>query len=421
MIVGKQRSGKTFFCVSLIVDYLRHYQKRPLYFNLPINPDILARYAAGKDVILFQEYLRRLHYFAKFNHLSDAKAWHKTNPIYVSLNRTSRDFKDKFKVDGKYNFTLDYYLRSDRLIFPQACITHYWRYTKNNCVTFLDEVYQWFHNSSAFSRDAEMINYRKELLTYTRQHGHSKDDLFLISHDMSDVDVSIRKGVQYLYEVRNSKYTNMFEWRWLRGLKWPIQFFIINGYEFGEKVPSDTFTYRTNQRIFKCYNSFSVAETLTKFSSSDANQQSSDTGVNFWWNLKRFIAQSWIGWLFLISAVFGIYYGYLIITDKNIFDTSVKVSTNNELKKSSDESHQNLDTENQAQNNVIKKVNIIAVTPNSVNWADGFKLKRGDIYNGFKVHQITKNSVIFFARPNNFYTIPLSGSRDYTTDPARTE
>ena len=69
LITGKQRSGKSYFCVTLIIDYLRN-SKRPIYTNVPINPDLVADVASGgrlKYPSLYTQYLSRLHLFVNYS------------------------------------------------------------------------------------------------------------------------------------------------------------------------------------------------------------------------------------------------------------------------------------------------------------------------------------------------------------------
>ena len=68
LITGKQRSGKSYFCVTLLIDYLQR-SNRHLYTNLPINPDILCDIACGgriKYPAQYNQYMSRLHIFVNY-------------------------------------------------------------------------------------------------------------------------------------------------------------------------------------------------------------------------------------------------------------------------------------------------------------------------------------------------------------------
>ena len=186
-ITGKQRAGKSYFCVTIVQDYLRSCT-RPIYSNLPLHPDIIckmlfrspARYALA---------LRRIHLFRKFRSFGEAREFYRKNPDWCKLHQ----------------------------IIPDDGIKEFWRHTEANSVIILDELYQYFSALDYRDKSDDVMSRRRELLAYTRQHGHYKDDMFLISHSESDLDTNIRRGIQYLYVVSNSKYSNIMEgkrWAW---------------------------------------------------------------------------------------------------------------------------------------------------------------------------------------------------------------
>lgn len=393
VITGKQRAGKTFYCVTLIRDYLKTSQ-RNIYTNLPLHPDYLCRLYAGKSPAKYQSFLRRIYIFKKFRNLKEARYFVRKNPDWCKL----------------------------RQLLTLSKLRSFWNYTSANSVIFLDELYQFF--SSEDYKRVDLVAQRSELLTYSRQHGHFKDDLFLISHSLDDLDVHIRRGTQYLYEVHNSKYTNVFQWRWMRGFKWPVQFFIIYGFEYGETVPSDCWHVWTDKYVFKCYDSFSHAEKLGK-SVAVFEAESSDTGVNFWWNLRRFFAQGWVGLAVLGGIVVGGFVGVRAlrsltsVTSKDVAEKragGVKSEVASDVKDAvSDpsvvEAKAKTDSADAVVEEKVKPV-VTAVMSNYVYWSDGFKLRVGDDYKGLTVKKIEKSRVVFDVPGRGLIGCAISGVRD---------
>jgi hypothetical protein len=285
--------------------------------------------------------------------------------------------------------------RDERLILQQEKISDFWNHISPNSIVFLDELYQYF--SSADHRDSALAERRKQLLTYTRQHGHFKDDMYLISHSASDVDVHIRKGCQYQYVVRNSKYTNMIPHRLFRGLKWPVQFFIVSGYEYGEKTPSDVWHVLPDKKIFKCYDSFSAAETLNK-KLADSDAESSDTGLNFKRNFNNFLKQ-FVPILVILLVGGGFCYGYYDGFRKNFLSSSKTSKKLPEKNQVSDQLKQ-----------VEQFIKVSFVSPLCIVFSDGFELKIGDDYHGFKCEKIYKDFGVF-TRSGKRYNLRLSTLR----------
>ena len=351
LVTGKQRSGKSFYVMMLIVYYLR-FTRMTICTNLPIYPDKLAYYASlgmkGKNAVLYSEYLNRFRLFANHRDRQDIKKFIKHSPDFWMK-------KEKGKVHP--------------LMFTTPQLLEFWNHTPSNSVIFIDEVYQFF-SSMDFQ---DISKRRKELLAYTRQHGHYKDDLFLISHNMADIDIHVRRGIQYKYEVVNMKYKNLipaetrFIGTFFRGLKCPIQYFAISGYEFGEDVASDYFTIFPDNRLFKCYDSHSKAETLNKQLSPDSyTDESSDVGVNFWFNFKRFLIQFFPQLLMIMGFIIGIYFAY--VQYKKFTSSPVTMETDSKGKKE------------------IPK--IVFKMKDKIKYSDGVIIKKGGDYGMFKIIDI---------------------------------
>ncbi|MDD2801957.1 MAG: zonular occludens toxin domain-containing protein [Methylococcales bacterium] len=404
VITGKQRSGKTFFCVTQILDYLRHSKDRHIYTNLPLNPDFLCRVAAGRNNVVYHAYLSRIHLFKTFRRRQDCESFLKRNHDYCKLH----------------------------LIQPEENIKSFWLHVRPNSIIMLDEVYQWF--SSRLYRDSESADRRAQLLTYTRQHGHYKDDMILITHKICDVDKAIRDGTQYFYIVRNSKYTNMFSWRWMRGLKWPYQFFIIQGFEDGDEQLSDCWNLFPDKRIFRCYDSFSAAESIPGKSLPGQDSESTDTGLNFWWNFKRFAAQAWIGLAVLGGLGIGGYYAYTAIRSFGAMSSADVAHRAGQGAQSylsssaaSGSAAPSLRPSDGAASFPVappapRFAKIRSIMPNMIIFEDDYIIRKGGYHEGFKVVSISKE-LTKLDNDGKIYTVRNTGLHvlpdDYQQQPGK--
>ncbi len=62
VITGKQRAGKTYYTIKeLVIPFLRD-TTRPLFTNLPINPDVIIRYMANGP-FHDEKYFERIYLF----------------------------------------------------------------------------------------------------------------------------------------------------------------------------------------------------------------------------------------------------------------------------------------------------------------------------------------------------------------------
>lgn len=367
VITGKQRSGKTYYCVLLIIDYLKTCN-RPIFTNLPLNPDVLADYACGgrlRNPAVYRSFLRRINIFKTFQ-------GKRKRPEYSIFKKMNPDYLNIHKNLLKTNH---------RLLIDQEQIRQFWRIILPNSIVFLDELYQWFSSSDIFNSNAEVKAMRKELLTYTRQHGHFKDDMYLISHSQADLDINIRRGIQRLFVIKNSKYTNISENDFFKGLKWPVQFFIVKAYEYGEKEHSDRYTYFSNQKVFKCYDSFSAAETLSKTISSDSTVNV-DSGVDNKANFKNFINQSSGFFIFILITIGclitgGIYAKKYLFKPTSAVVGNVKSKSKESIKLNPSDFHR-----------------VFFVSPNTVIFDDNYKLNKGDFIHGCKVEKFCRDYAV---------------------------
>ena len=350
LVTGKQRSGKSFYVMMLIVYTLR-FSRRPICTNLPIYPDKLAYFASlgwkGQNKVKYNEYLHRFQIYCPKWERQDLKKFIKDSPDFWLLKKKGKKHPNILSTDPE--------------------LLQFWEHTPNGSVIFIDEVYQFF--SSMDFKD--ISDRRRHLLAYTRQHGHYKDDLYLISHNMADIDIHVRRGIQYKYEVVNMKYKNIVPPEthligpFLRGLKCPIQYFDIYGFEYGEDVASDFFTVYPDKRIFGCYDSHSKAETLNKQMSPEqySDDGGSDVGVNFWYNFKRFLIQFLPRLVVIFGVLVGCYFAYV------------------EYKKLG--SSGGVTVDNAKNENIYSK--FLYKMKDKIKLSDGLIIKKGDSYEKFTI------------------------------------
>jgi hypothetical protein len=423
-IHGPQRSGKTYFCVRTCIDFIKHTD-RDIYTNLPLNPDRLARYAVAgrlRNLDKYYEVFRRIHLFIDFESLHSAKDFAKKNRDFWRFCRFDRAYKIRFfkeyysnsdNVDtrgqgdsfpSRENWPVEYY--ADGYIWPTKWIFDFWRLTKRQRTVFMfDEFYEYF--SSLDFRDRG-VDVRKQLLSFTRQHGHDNHHVYLISHKSDDLDKIIRDGFMYQYFIENAKYRNLFQNSWLKGLKSPIQFFYVRSFVSGDRDVQDSYPIWPEKVIFECYNSNSTGSTLREINSGSCRSDRYDDnhGHNFIHNFARYFkTKGWIAFLFLSGAfvaLYTIYNGYkkLLYPDSGAQEII-------EHKKS--ESIQNFTS----QNSLDESLFVLGVFPNKVIWSDNFKLSKGDVYHGLTVEKINpRHETIVFSAPNGkLFSIPFTGCR----------
>ncbi|MDD5697418.1 MAG: hypothetical protein PHH77_02320 [Victivallaceae bacterium] len=411
-IHGAQRSGKTYFCVRTCIDFIRHTD-RDIFTNLPLNPDYMARFAVGRkfqNLDKYYEVFRRIHLFMDFPTFKSAKDWARKNRDFWRFCRFDRNYKRTFFKDylaeyghypSKEDWPLDYYEAG--YIWPTRWIFDFWRLTKRKRTVFMfDEFYEYFSSLDYSSTGKDV---RKQLLSFTRQHGHDNHHVYLISHDPDDLDRIIRQGFMYQYFVKNSKYVNLFQNKWLRGFRSPVQYFIVYAYASGDAEPQESYPVLPDKAIFKCYNSNSLASTLREVNSGEckADVYDDNRGHNFWHNFKQyFVRQGWVTFAVLSSVFLGCYFlyqGYKSVLPGKA-KTDVKIN-------------QPLKSLEQGRGALSEDLQVVGVFGDKVIWSDNFNLKVGDSYYGLKVKEINcrKETVVFAAPNGKLYSIPFAGCR----------
>jgi hypothetical protein len=461
LITGPQRSGKSYFCVTFILTYLEK-TNRPILTNLPLNVDNICLHLFGKyerNPAKWENVFLRIKLFLDYSDLDVLRHFAKNNPRFVSWsysypyvryllkdgsyvenskgNFVKSSFSDYIEIKEKDKILSDlillrkkrklkkeditlfeHFKKFHNIIIPKTIvkvddegnsildknkkeqvihwgIRRFWSYVSPNSIIFLDELYQYF--SSLDYRAGSKL--RLELLTFTRQHGHDKHDLYLISHKLNDLDVCLRNGVQYLYVVRNMKYHNLFKHHLLRGFKSPVQFFRISGVmdcEYSATTEwDDIYSIKPRKEVFRCYDSFSRIETFSTIGASD-DASSSDINTSPMVNITNYLRQSWIPLVMVLGLVSGLIFGVIKIRQFLGKSTSTTVSNIDESSK----------------NNVVKKdFKVVSVSSSRVVWDDGFSLKVNDLYKRLKVYAIKKKFIVFKYN-DKLYNVKFSGIRD---------
>ena len=411
VITGKQRAGKSLYAVSeIIIEYLKT-TKRPIVTSLPINPDYIVRYIS-KDPKKRREYMKRIYLFADTN-IVPLRYVAKKNPLYWDYCYYN-SFKKKSTLKDDSS---EYIERKDSNIIDIKHVKEFWKHVPMNSVIVFDEAYESFSSMDAMDRTEENKERRKELLSMCRQHGHYKLDIFMISHSYQDLDAFLKRGIQYLYVVRNSKYSNIFDNKFFRGLKWPVQFFTVEGYEYGESKACDRWVIRPPSYLFKCYNSFSHSFKLG-FHKTTEEQESTDIGNNYMYGFKRFFAQFWIWLIIGLGVLVG---GGVLLktiwkmagqTNRDV-DIGLAMQGNNEkqvkLKDKVDDKSKKVDT--QGRDVVEKSPKITLLSRRQINYSDGIKIKIGGIYEGFNVVDINSNFVVLSDSDGKKFNVAISGLR----------
>ena len=168
MVSGRQRAGKTYVCVELLIEYLKE-SRRHIFSDFPLNPDVICDYAANgknKHPARYRSYLERLHLFMDFRGRNRQyfKQFKKLNPDYVSLHLS---LPKKGKIIKKNHEEKIVYYRENPLILDREKLISFWNYTPANSVVFIDEAYEMF---GALDQRSQGHDIRKQLLAYTRQH-----------------------------------------------------------------------------------------------------------------------------------------------------------------------------------------------------------------------------------------------------------
>jgi hypothetical protein len=269
---GLMGAGKSYVAVNRFMPDFLLNTNRPIYTNLPLEVDKFLLWLAPKNPVL-REQLRARIFFLE-----------------------DKD-KEAFDEEGKSLGTFH-------------GVREFWYFTQPNAVVFLDEVADIYDATNHRSRPVT-------LGSYINHHRHYKDDLFFFCQDRDDIDVKIRRKIQYVWTVRNSTKENMFgQVRWLRGLKWPVQFFFVKCYlgtdvlkldarQIREVTTEQGFLVWPKSRGFKNYRSFSASQSLPGKKLASDSQQSTDCDPSIWNKVKGVLPSLGLLGMLVIAGLVG--------------------------------------------------------------------------------------------------------------------
>jgi hypothetical protein len=242
-IQGLMGAGKSYVAVNkFLVDYLRE-SERHIYTNLPLNLEKFVAWVDPKP--------------AKWPALRER--------IHILENKMVEAF------DG-----------NGQSLGEKHQLKEFWRFTQPNAVILLDETADVF-NAQAWKERPE------ELTSYINHHRHYKDDLYFFCQDRDDIDVQIRRKIQYAWLVRNSLVENISNHPLMRGMKWPCQFFMVSCFSGPEVLgknaaatvkvqPMHSFSVWPKAAGFATYESFSASQSLPGKMTAASGAKSGDYG-----------------------------------------------------------------------------------------------------------------------------------------------
>jgi len=344
LIEGDVGAGKTFYAVNVLIPDTLLNSPRHVYSNLPFDGEQLEWFLgwlAPKSDSLREEYRKRIHFLKPGKAEAFEEYWVEvlesvapgvdsgavpagvvvrevTGPENQSWWVWEREmpFPESDEIIKEYQES-GYQLRK-RSIGLHDMVQEFWLFTPAGAVIFLDEAADEYN---AVERDD--MKKRRGVQSFINHHRHYKFDLYFYVQSRDDLDMQVRRKIAYVYYVENSKTVNVFTWHWMKGFRWPVQFFRVRQF-IGRKVLGkggdfDRFEPITrprwvwpSRRKFKNYRSFSPASTIKgkRGAASDARSEDMDSG----WNRIK----EWTGSIapltgLAVGLVFGCYMFYRLI------------------------------------------------------------------------------------------------------------
>ncbi|MDF9828672.1 hypothetical protein M2447_002800 [Ereboglobus sp. PH5-10] len=93
----------------------------------------------------------------------------------------------------------------------------------------------------------------------------------------------MRKKFHFIYQVSNSRNENIFDNKLFRGVRWPMQFFIVRIYTAANKrQPLEVHQVWPSSKIFSLYDSFAASSKLPGKELPDENASSEDFRPSVW-------------------------------------------------------------------------------------------------------------------------------------------
>jgi hypothetical protein len=263
-------AGKSYVAVNwVLLDELKN-GKRDVYTTLPVNIDNIAIMVGGKSPAKQRAVVERIHILEdKEKQPVDAegKPMMKKARIKVGDEWTERETDQPLMLNEARCF---------------------WRFTKPNSLIIVDECADYWEAGKA---DNKKLGVEEgEFGVYLRQHRHYKDDLWMICHNLSDIDPQLRRKFHFVWTVANSRNEPIVNNKWFRNIRWPIQFFIVRQYTAADtKKPMDTHHVNPVPRGYELYDSFSAASRLPGKEMPPEEARSADYKPSFMKRVWEFV------------------------------------------------------------------------------------------------------------------------------------
>lgn len=285
IIQGAPGAGKSYIAVNELMRQWLESSNRPIYTNLPLE--------VGADGIF--EVVRQIT----------------RNPARrAELSARIHILEDKFMDCGSW---VNPETGKEEHLGARHGIREFWYFTAANSVIFLDELAELYDAKDRSSQP-------ETFATYCRLHRHYKDDFYGFAQDRRDVLAQFRRLVQYVWTVRNSSKENIFGWWALRGIKWPVQFFIVKVWLAAQVMEAanfektgecqESFNVWPSKKGFRTYRSFSKAGALGWKETAASSASSTDVNPGWWFRFAGFIRQSGVLVSLAGAAVVALYMGY---------------------------------------------------------------------------------------------------------------
>jgi hypothetical protein len=298
MVQGGMGAGKSYIAVNREMQSYLENSERPIYTNLPCDGDELDAWM----MTLTRNPARRQVYRRRITFLPEASGVVAV-PLFLQEDRNTRGELVRRKLVPLKD--------EDGDAVEADVLCEFWFFTLPNAVIFLDELADIYNAVDRASRP-------ETLASYINHHRHYKDDLWFFAQDKDDIDTQIRRKVQYVFDVRNSVFENIWSNAWMRGFKWPVQFFMVRVY-LGKQVfnksgdlkrfePQRGYWVVPNKRGFEHYRSFSHSAKLGGKKVADETAQSSNL-QSFWQRVGAWGSSAMVPASYALAVGMAIYLG----------------------------------------------------------------------------------------------------------------
>lgn len=322
-ITGNMGDGKTFTVVNVFLADALQNTNRPVYVNLPCDGDQLDFFLAWcfkrpsnreaararlhflepGESEAFEDYYVEVSWKTKEGEPLPLDAWPRNveRALAKGLQRVERPMpwpESEFQLSEYRRTGVE--LRRKSLGMKDR-VAEFWHFTEPNALVILDETADLFN--SLASGDKGQKDKRRVLQSYINHHRHYKDDLLFLMQATDDLDVQVRRKMRYIYVCENQKNVAMFNHWAFRGLRWPVQHFLVRQFQarkvLGKGMDYDKFEFVNQFRVwptrrkFKNYRSFSAAQMKglggKRGASESATSQDMDTP---WQRVRQFFVNA---------------------------------------------------------------------------------------------------------------------------------